>query len=361
MSTDRLANLDLYSEPIHFFYRRNKYYKTIWGGILSLITFLALLAYLGYLFMVMILRQYPIINNKIFVDDEPRPVSVAYDISYDFPNKTRDWIPDSDIDKRGYWYISFGVRDNDPKLAYPPLIKLEDSYLTFAVNQISKINGTLVKNPLNYALCPKFGQFDPSIFNNLVLNMTYCINDNYDLIGTQGNEGSSWLEVRFTKCAGKPFCSNRTTLDAWLMNLQLEFYFQNSIINTTAFIPNIVVSAVEEQYWDLVPTFTKIADVELGIDYLDSYDSYLPDFINRSYNRSYSFMVRSFETQISDLNSQNDILIVNFMPSRTRYATERRYVDILTQLALVGGITSILFSLGYLVVFFALDSGLMRV
>jgi hypothetical protein len=354
--------LDLYSEPINFTFKKKNYYKTWLGGFTSIVIFSALTMYLAYLIYDMLQRKYPYILETKFYNDNPLPITIWKDISYDNLNQTREWIPETSIDKNGYWYASFGFRYNGAVSS--SLVDINPAYVNLNIEQVSVNNGVLIYKPLNFSKCKKFGRGMEQQFVSLSLNQTYCLNDKYLLNGMQGREGSSWMQVRLTLCHGLPICKNATEISSYLLNLQFEIYYSQRYMNSTGLADYAVYSQIQQYYWDIVPTLTKITNSEFGIDKLISYDGYFPDFMGGTFNTSHLFMVRNFNVHLKDLDDEKNLLILYFTPSRDNYIYSRRFNDVLAQFAAVGGISSIVIYIGYLFItsfsYFRLTESLMN-
>ena len=256
--------IDLYSEPINFTFKKRSLYQTNLGGFVSIVVFGSLFIYLGYLIYDMLQRKYPYILRTTLYNDIPLNITIWKDISYENFNLTREWIDESIIDKNSYWYASFGFRNNGATPTY--LMDIDPAYASFHIDQVSVSNGTLIYKPLNFSKCKKFGRNFDQQFKDLSLNQTYCLNDKYNLKGIQGREESSWMQVRLSICNGLPICKNSTLINSYLQPLQFEIYYQQRYLNTTGLGSSATYSGIQQFYWDIVPTLTKITKLDFGID-----------------------------------------------------------------------------------------------
>jgi hypothetical protein len=341
-----MSFLDQFAKEVNFTYNRQPFYKTCCGGFVSICVFVILGFYFAYLLNIMISREFPdTIERTIFADEGPTPLNILYDPEYDDPNVQKYTIPNQNRTTESYFYssISFRLSDNSFGVIDPSVIR-------FSVNQVDLVNGTFITTPKNYEPCTKFGDFKLSDFDYLPLNSTYCINDNFTLAGFYGKEGSSFLEIRVGVCNNSPNCLPADKIASTIKGAKIEFYYQSSVLNATA-TENILSTTLEQTYWDIVPTFTKLSNIEVGIDTLESYDGYLPDFIwDRKYY-TYTLAVRSINTILSDGNKNKDFLIIRISNSRISKLTERRFIDFITQLGKLGGIIGLPVMFGTLFVF----------
>ena len=81
-----------------------------------------------------------------------------------------------------YNYLSIGFQDANGNF----MVINNGSFFTLSMYEISRKNGSNNMRPLNYSLCPKFDVFD-TVFQNLNLSSTYCLNDSYSFFGNLKN------------------------------------------------------------------------------------------------------------------------------------------------------------------------------
>ena len=209
--------------------------------------------------------------------------------------------------------------------------------------------GGIIYTPLHYQLCPKFGLFPRAQFDFLSLNATYCINDDFEIAKLQGMANSSWVEARVAMCQGSN-CKSTEEIINWMKTIQLEVYYQQSVVNTTALGEGVATSSIVQYYWDIMPSFTKAAQLELGMDIIHSYEGYLPAFLQNNFEKNFVLTTKRFNVHLLDLDDRTNVLIVSISPSRASTLYERRYVDVFYQLSMVGGISSVVFLIGFLFV-----------
>ena len=82
-----MENFDFFARPITFKYNKNEYFKTSCGGCVSLTVIGILVAYLVYLLLIMINREFPeIVTRKIYDDYHNFEISVLRDPAIDDNN-----------------------------------------------------------------------------------------------------------------------------------------------------------------------------------------------------------------------------------------------------------------------------------
>jgi hypothetical protein len=341
-----MSFLDQFATEVNFTYNRQLSYKTCCGGVVSIIVMGILGVYLVYLLNIMVRREFPdTIVRWNFAEEGPPSLNILYDPTYDVPNVNKTVILPQDIEHISYFYTSIALRDtNNRLLTYDPRV------IKISVKQVDLFNNTFIYTDKSFKPCTKFGDFSLHDYDYLTLNYTYCINDNFAISGFPGKEGSSYLEVKFSVCKNDPTCLPSANVSSIIKGAKIEFYYQSNIINATS-TEKVVTGTIEQTYWDIVPSFTKISTIQIGLDNLESYDSYLPDFIWNKKSYHSALVIRDIATKLSDIDTSNNILVLRISNSRISKLTERRFVDLITQLGKIGGIIGIPVMFGTLFVF----------
>lgn len=338
-----INTLDLFSEPVHFSFKKQTYFKTTCGGLVSIIEGIILLLYLYFLIDDLISRKLPIITESIIINDTPPSLNFYADEN--FKNQNVNYNSTKNI-----FYNSFGIRKNvNPSY----LITLNDTftkYINLEINQVTIQNGIKNKKKLNFEPCQRFADFNPE-FISLTLDKTYCLNDNYSLSGFLNQENSTSLEIKLKKCdKSTSTCMNQTEIDSYTKDLQFEWYYDNTVLNTTN-LDKVLSHSLEQKYWDILSFYTKTCTIPIGQDYISLYNSYLPDFIFAPYTTEKAISLRDFITEIIDPDTEGNLLIMNLKSSDYYIIKERRYLDIFAQLATLGGMCDVIYLIGFIFVF----------
>lgn len=330
-------HLDLYSVPVNFTYRNYYLFPSICGGIISIIVELLLLAYLIYLLVDMSNREFPDLGISTFYENNPGIIQINEDPTYDNPEVARPEIK-KEWNNESYWYFSFGIKNREGNFEnIGPGSKFDISLLNY-------VNGGESNHPVAYSKCKKFGNgFVSKVqYERLKFADTECVNGGYSFGGIYGFQDSRWLELK-VKLKGKDN----------IPEYKFEFYFQSRNLNITNFSEDISVSIVEEVFWDLLKGKTKISALKLSMDLIETNDIFLPRFIYRFYNKQYALTTKGWTDQTIDVKSvaYQTLLVLRIYLDRLSTRTERAFLDVISQFAMVGGLTGILFPIGFLFIF----------
>ena len=107
---------------------------------------------------------------------------------------------------------------------------------------------------------------------------------------------------------------------------------------------------MEEVFWDYLENNTKISQLKLSMDKVLTNDYFLPRFIVRKYKKSYALTTKSWNEQTKGIEDKA-VLILRISLDTIQLTTERAFHDILTQLAMIGGLAGVVFPVGFLFVY----------
>ena len=332
--------LDLYSVPVNFTYHNYYLYPSYWGGIFSLILECLLVAYLVFLLYDMSEREFPELAIHTRYDYDPDQIEIVSDNSLQDPSD----IPSSEEDHKSYWYTAIGIKRNFNLI---PISEFE-KHFTVSVKQMYGRNGFVDGKTLSIEQCKKFGNgfVTEESFESLGLENGICITDNYFLEGIYNTPNSKWLEITIKKNFEASDSDKPTSADGY----QFEFYYQSRSLNTTKFTKDLTVSVMEEVFWDYLENNTKISQLKLSMDKVLTNDYFLPRFIVRKYKKSYALTTKSWNEQTKGIEDKA-VLILRISLDTIQLTTERAFHDILTQLAMIGGLAGVVFPVGFLFVY----------
>ena len=338
--------LDLYSVPVNFTYHKFYLYPSIWGGIFSLILELLLLAYLVFLLYDMSEREFPELAIHTKYTPFPNKIKILKDDTLNDFNSTPKDVPGNKDNEETYWYASIGIKEDGG------LINIDESAFSINVKQmtINKDGKLTTSKSISVENCQSFGDdfVSEKQFNDLKLFNTKCINEEYQLEGLYGFINSSWLEIEIS-------CDHCDSNNLQGKSYQVEFYYQSRNLDLTQFTDDVVVSVLEQVYWDILPKHLKVSNLKVSLDRILTNDYFLPRFIVRKYKEKYIFNTKSWSEQIksnlNNANQNNTVLILRIIPDIISTTTERAFDDILTQLAMIGGLAGVVFPVGFLFVY----------
>lgn len=332
--------LDLYSVPVNFTYHGYYLYPSFWGGIFSLILEILLVAYLIFLFYDMAQREFPELAISTKYDSIPEGIHLMNNESFINPTSHKG---NNESYPNTSFYFAVGVKRNynlQEESVINEAYKIS-VYQVYANDIGERYNETLSIKP-----CTQFGDgfVDNDSFTKLQLFNALCITSNSYLSGIYNYPKSEWLEIVITK-------ENESNIES---ADQFEFYYQSRSLNTTKFTKNITVSVLEEVFWDVLSNYTKVSHLKVSSDKILTNDYFLPRFIVRKYKEKYALSTKSWSDQTKGIEKyygKEALLILRISLDCITNITERTFHDILTQLAMIGGLAGVVFPVGFIFVF----------
>jgi hypothetical protein len=177
-------------------------------------------------------------------------------------------------------------------------------------------------------------------------------------------EDSSYVEINVKKCNNstskssslykeeKNFkCFSNEIIDKWLEvnELSVEWYFQNRDFNLSSF-DNYDIKDIGFYYFDLFSDITKINIFSFSKNIYYLYNSVLSDTFGNTEKFSLLKVENHFDDFI-DIDQDNILLKILLIPSREYYKFERKYDNLIGELASIGGVMDIIFGIGFIFVF----------
>ena len=317
-----LFNLDIYSTPVNYSYHKYYLYPSICGGIVSLILYLLLLAYFIYLLYDMAKGENPFVYITKYYNDFPSSLEILYD---DFD----DELKNDKSEEKVVWYFSIQI---DSKK------ETSDNYLDFDFYQYHYDLNETFNDTITYHKCSKKKPYYPD--NNYTNYL--CLNEqSFTLKGTYGFKNSSWLEIHIRK--------KKEPDTSFFENLKINFFYENHIFNITKFRKDITPITLDEVFWELLPNYTKISELTLSLDTIGTIDTFLPTYLN-NYKKNKTINPKKWTDQIKNLED-NILLKIRIYLDRHSTKTERKFEDVITIFALIGGLIGLIIPLGTILVF----------
>ena len=317
-----IFNLDLYSTPVNYSYHKYYLYPSICGGIVSLILYLLLLAYFIYLLFDMVKDENPFVYTTKYYNDFPSTLEILYDDSNDNDLSKFD---ESDKNK-AVWYFSIEI---DSDIDYHNNLSIE--FYQFYYN-----SSTIKNEKLEGDSCKK----NKSYYKNDDFKNYLCLKSkSFTLKGIYGFKDSSWLEIHI----------NKINDNLNYEKLKINFYYENHIINISKFHKDITPTTLDEVYWEFLPHNTKISELTLSLDTIGTIDTFLPTYLN-NYKKKNIIFAKKWDDQIKN-QENNTLLKIRIFLDRHSIKTERKFEDVITIFALIGGLIGLIIPLGTILVF----------
>jgi hypothetical protein len=313
-----IYNLDLYSTPVNYSYHKYYLFPSICGGLISLIIYLLLIAYFVYLLYDMTERENPYVYITKYYNDIPPSLNIFYnksDFDEGFKAKEID-----DEKKEAYWFFKIEIAKGDEK------INIENNDININIYQKSTDSSK-----------------EKKLTHKFINDYYYISDDSFVLEGLYGFNNFSWLEIDFQKKE-----TNKPS-DEFINSLKINFYYENHIINLTNFHKDITPNTEDEVYWELLPNHTKISELKLSLDTIGTIDTYLPTYLN-NYKKKYTIFAKEWDDQLKYIEN-NTLLKIRIFLDRHSLKTERKFDDVFSIFALIGGLIGLIIPLGTILVF----------
>ena len=351
---------DLYTKNIGFIYNKQYNFRTNLGGLATLI-----------IIGVLALFSYSLIKNMIdrsipeFITDEldnfrqennlllPKPTLVngVYELpALNITNSKKEYSAPA--------YFSLVLRD----ISSNKIIKIDPSFLKIEVKYIVDTPGLKLKETLiDYDLCSGYGPIPQETFNYLMLNSSYCIFgdfviSNFDLI----NEERKYIDLIIRKCSQESVtdsniqCKTNSEITKLLSSSSLEFFFVSTQVNSTSF-DNPVINQIQSRYHNSIPNTFKYHNFQVEVNTLNSYNGYLPPYLQASpleYTFTELIENESVVRNTNDGSNKNKVFEVVISSSTSKKIYRRYYLNVIDQLASLGGFFYIIFSILFFFIFY---------
>ena len=318
---------DFYAQPANFTYHKFNLYPSICGGIVSLILQILLLLYLIYLIIDMSKRKVPTIYESTMYEENPSPYTIyQYDKKENFK---RDG---------GHFLLFFGVTCNNA--LNTELINNGSLKFNVELHETSLNGEENVKN-LTYSndgAKINFGDFVSDNIKNF-----YYIKDEYTLKGNIDFNNASWLEISLVN-------NYNTEFNLYDDNeYTFQVYYQYRALKTRKFKKKIIENSMMSLYYILLENYTKEVDFPFSVNEIKTNDLFLPRYLVGKYKSKYYLSEYEKTEQIKEL-SNNILFKLRIHLSRDSKKYIRQFDDIITILATIGGLSGVIFPIGFLLV-----------
>lgn len=343
-----LSVIDLFQRDITLYFKGSKNFNTVIGGIMTLII-------LGLLILYLIIQ----INQLI---DKENPTFYTHlinlpTIEFKISNSTE--IPNTKESKYDLpFMLSVGFRNGNLQL-------IDDSIVNITAYQYEYFqkNNTLMKTPLLLEPCQSFLDISQESIDNLDLVNTYCLNSTYKLSYNFASQiNFNYVQISVSKCknstefgSASALCSSQEEIDSYFTDYNLELFYYNQNINFTS-ASNPVTKDIRQLYYYRLDGFYKHDVFKLNLKFFESYEDDSPSF----------FSTPTIDSKVSQLNransylrediDNNQIALLSFYTEENITTYKRYYTDYLTILANCGGLSTLLFISGYLLITFFVDT-----
>ena len=341
---DILKPIDIFGKQILFTYNKKSNFSTPWGGFISIIILGLIFGYTYFMLLSMYKHDNPNIIESLENYDPPPQINVFADngssLSYD------DEFEDQ------FNSVQYPICLIFQNASSHEIIDINQSFFSLQIlYSFIEDNNKIEKETLKYSKCQGFRSFSQETKDIYSLNNSYCINQNYKLLGDEFKKNFSKVEINIIACnnTNNSNCQNNTTLANFFNNLNVHLYYTKMIINATNFsFP--INEFISKLRYGTIYNYTLLANIFIGANILRSFDSLIPLISNN--NTLNAFDVISHTIDYIDKKPDNIILSIKLLSSSRVSVKERSYDDILKITGIAGGLSTIFFYIGSIFVIY---------
>ncbi|MCQ2817021.1 MAG: hypothetical protein MJ252_07125, partial [archaeon] len=328
-----MANFDLYARPVNFSFRGYSLVPSYCGGFISLIIECLLIAYLVFLILDMLDRKNPLLSAGASIKNFPdeAKINAAATSLTDFKSK------------KEYNLLSFFCVFNGSQC-------IESDYFDIVIEQKEETDGIILTKNLEMTNFEP-GKFKANWANKDVVEDTvsgsHLIKDPYYLSKSYGMSGAKWIELKVRYKEGINPSNFKNS------SFQFECWQEKIGILYSEYKDDMIVSYLENIYWNILPNNTKVATYPLSrkTSYVNDY--YLPRFLVPKSKR-HVLVSSGMEDQTKAFDGQN-LVIFRFFLSREVGEVERNFQDVLTIISVIGGLAGAAITILIVLVFVIRD------
>ncbi|MCQ2816498.1 MAG: hypothetical protein MJ252_04440 [archaeon] len=326
-----MGNIDIYARPVNFNFQGYKLVPSYCGGIISLIVECLLIAYLVFLLIDMTDRESPLVSNGIKTHTFPDDATInAAPTSFSENKSKKDYN----------LFSAFCLFSNN--------VCTESDFLEIIVEQ-KEIEDGFVKST-NLSLT----DYDPGSYKvkwqkgsePKDAGGSKLIKDSFKLSKLYGMNGAKWIEikVRYKEGIDPETYTKIETFELWQ---------ERKRFGPSEYKDDMILSTVDQMFWDLLPTNTKVATYQLVRQTLKVNDYYLPRFLIPKSKR-YILTATGMEDQTKGYDGKN-LMVFKFFLGREEMEIERNFQDVFTILAMIGGLAGTVITILIILVFVIRD------
>jgi hypothetical protein len=323
-----IKSIDLFGQYIHLNIKKKWKSNTIFGGILTIITFAFLIAAAW------------LMGNDIFYKNQPQT---------DLEEVLMQTRPNFYLDKFKF-PMSFCFQDYDQRTYNIP------KYFRFEVINIITYNTnyTTVTNYYEYENCTydHFPNLEHTYLDKAGIKGYLCLkNQNVTIGGYWDNEFIQYSTLRLRMCNNETdgnSCAPQAEIDDFISKRPIAFnlYFQNSIINSKNYRSPISYF-IFVLYKNIRLSSSKVLNIYIRNQVIETDDGFF--FEDKREEQSYAY-----DTSDSDDSDPVNISLmdINIFVGNRQPIYHRRYIKIQTIIANIGGLAKTLFVVMYVLSFY---------
>ena len=357
--SEQLQTIDRYSKPIHLNVEGKDSFKSLFGAIVSLAVIICLIVLFSTKVAKMMHHDNPQIIELDEFQNDPGLLSLSQSSNFIFAigitvngvynNMTKNSIVSfSSTYNQNHRSQNGTVTKFKSNIHWTPCEYSEFPESIFGPNAFALYS-------LGYMYCPKYIDFtlkDGSCPSSIKEEYPNCQTPpNFIIKGVYLSIDFEFVQFKFTKC--KPSDADHLAGLQCETSSAIAAAFSTSEVKINAYFTNMVINPVEYEtpnktyidsiYWTVDPSVSKLADVFMDQQIVQTYDSYI--YNDRSRNNSFYSIKQNTMREIQVFQSSS-LLEFNLRRSNLNHVTTRTYTKLLDILGSVGGIAEFILLIG---------------
>ncbi|CAI2384266.1 unnamed protein product [Moneuplotes crassus] len=336
-----VKGVDMYPKTITFTFKGQEEFKTLFGGIISLIIKIVILLYSIQMISIMITNKNSSKNVNTTVQNilnDTEPINLT-DTKFQFA--IRATIDGIDFDMF-----------NEPSYATAAITQ-------FYVNQTSSnpfenLLGVSNQTPISVSRCGNNFRYDnQQEIDYLKLSEFYCPDSrNFSVLGNILSETVSYFSFRITRCnnaTSTVTCQSNTTINSILKKVQIRVYIVNTYFDFEDY-DNPIKTYLDGRFlYDIMPGFSQNIGIRLQKNEAEIQDDYLA-FAPGGDSKEFIGIDTAIERLATEENYDGDLLNVVFTKDSSSKSYERSVFTVLEAFGNIGGLLEIFTIVGGLIV-----------
>ena len=335
---------DFFAKDIRFNFQKKDRFYTCIGGFIALVLLILLI-----LFFVLNVNDF--LNKKkiqIYTELTPYNQSLTTILKAEHKNpEARISISQSEEMPKTYFFIAFYISSYDGfKTTQTPV---DETMLKITKHQVLiDSSNKITTKEVGFVNCPEtLGQTDLSVNKYLNISKAQCLEDSIELKGSAFKPDSAYFEIKIEKCSGTN-CKSESEINNYLKDKQVVVFFENKNFKFTDF-DDPIGNTLRSESLNFVSYENKHLVLEFSIDSIQSMYNFLPKSLYPNetvYN--IANVNKVYTNSFNALNNQ--VAKVILTKSKNKIVYKRFVLDIIASIALIGGISSFVFFIGYIFV-----------
>jgi len=325
-SKKMLRSLDFFAAPVYLTYKGEKSYKTLSGGIFTILLLLFLFFYIIYLLEILFTQDYAQESTTTKVTDLYNTDEVH------------------EIGDAGFAFAFAYTGDNAEFL-------LDSQYFTLRIIQNKFFRDenndiTNITEDLGAQLCgDNFPYNKQNELDRLSIATFFCpVNYGYSLTSNQYSDYHENIEIRLERCSTG--CVSSVLINSFIQDGSFELVTVNSYFDFKDYSDPVKQYLQQGDLSYLIQDFAQLIDITIQENNAETFDSI---FFNVSPEEERFYSVGERRYKVAPESSINAIFRIRFTLDDAVITHERTVFTILDMIGQIGGVYGLLFLLGQVI------------